>query len=56
MIQLFFKLLNFIDLKQITRTYCPDCAIIEGILSYYPELRKELDIVYVDLKPQERLL
>jgi hypothetical protein len=43
MIQLFLLNPNFIDPKQITREklyYCPDCAIIEGVLSYYPELRK----------------
>ena len=30
--------------------YCPDCVFIEGLLSYYPQLRSELDISYVDFK------
>ena len=28
--------------------YCPDCAFLEGVLSYYPQLRNQLDIRYVD--------
>ena len=28
--------------------YCPDCAQIEGVLSYFPALRRGLDIRYVD--------
>ena len=28
--------------------FCPHCAIIEGLLSYYPMLRNELEIHYVD--------
>lgn len=28
--------------------YCPDCAMMEGVLSYYPELRQKLDIRYID--------
>ncbi len=27
---------------------CPDCAMMEGYLAYYPHLREALDIVYVD--------
>lgn len=27
---------------------CPDCAMMEGYLAYYPHLRDALDIVYVD--------
>lgn len=57
MIQLFLLKPNFIDPKadkKGTLYYCPDCAIIEGILSYYPDLRKELDIVYVDFTTPRR--
>jgi len=33
--------------------YCPESAFIEGILSYYPELRERLDVRYVDFtKPR----
>ena len=53
MIQLFLLNPDFTDQKADNKGklyYCPDCAIIEGILSYYPELKKELDIVYVDFE------
>jgi len=28
--------------------HCPECAIIEGILAYHPNVRYELDVQYVD--------
>lgn len=28
--------------------YCPDCALIEGVLSYYPHIRQQIDIRYID--------
>lgn len=28
--------------------YCPDCASIEGLLSYYPRLRSALEVSYLD--------
>lgn len=28
--------------------YCPDCAQISGVLGYFPQLRYQLDIRYVD--------
>lgn len=31
-----------------TQYYCPDCAFIEGVLAYCPELRERLEIHYVD--------
>jgi len=30
------------------RYYCPDCAFLEGVLGYCPELRGQLDIRLVD--------
>lgn len=27
--------------------YCPDCAIVEGALAYYPQLREALDVRHV---------
>lgn len=27
--------------------FCGECAMVEGMLSFYPQLRKELDIHYV---------
>lgn len=28
--------------------YCPDCAFLEGVLAYHPELRARLDVRYID--------
>jgi len=28
--------------------FCPECALIEGLLSYYPQLARELDVQRVD--------
>jgi hypothetical protein len=28
--------------------YCPDCATLEGLLSFYPKLRDAMDVQYVD--------
>lgn len=37
--------------------YCPDCAIIEGVLSYYPQLRHVIDIRHVDFpRPRAALV
>jgi len=30
--------------------YCPECIAIEGLLSYFPKLRDDLDVVYVDFQ------
>lgn len=30
--------------------YCPPCTLIEGVLSFYPELRQKLEVNYVDFK------
>lgn len=33
--------------------YCPECALVEGMLSYYPKLRHKLEVHYVDFpKPR----
>ncbi len=49
--QLFLLNPNFIDSKVDNLGhlyYCSQCATVEGILAYYPELREKLDIQYVD--------
>lgn len=28
--------------------FCPNCALIEGILSYYPQLKDEIEVTRVD--------
>lgn len=30
------------------RYFCPDCVMIEGLLSYYPRLLDELEVKYVN--------
>lgn len=41
------------DFKDINRNaenkyFCPPCTLIEGLLSFYPRLRNELEVQYVD--------
>lgn len=37
--------------------YCPDCAFIEGVLSYYPKLREQIDIRYIDFpRPRKEIV
>ena len=49
-----FKDLNRGDDK---RYFCPDCVMIEGLLSYYPRLTKELDVKYVNFaRPRQALV
>ncbi|NBP69305.1 MAG: DUF3088 family protein [Cytophagia bacterium] len=37
--------------------YCPHCAFIEGVLAYYPKLRNEVDIEYVDFpRPRNKII
>jgi hypothetical protein len=37
--------------------YCPGCAQLEGLLSYAPQLRGLLDVVYVDFpRPRAQLI
>jgi hypothetical protein len=48
---LFLLKADFIDDAQPgTHFVCPECVFLEGLLSYYPRLRKSLEIVYVDFK------
>ena len=30
--------------------YCPQNALIEGVLKYYPDLEKKIEIQYIDFK------
>ena len=36
--------------------YCPECAIIEGILMYYPQLRHHLQIIYINYPRPRKIL
>lgn len=57
--KLFLLKPDFKDLKRgdDLSYFCPDCAIIEGLLSYYPRLRTELEVHYVDfIRPRQALI
>lgn len=37
--------------------FCPDSALVEGLLSFYPRLREQLDIHYVDFpRPRQAIV
>jgi hypothetical protein len=37
--------------------YCPECALVEGLLSYYPKLRHKLEVHYLDFpRPRAALV
>jgi hypothetical protein len=37
--------------------YCPQCALIAGIIKYYPQLEASLEIIYVDFeRPREAII
>ncbi|MHB8908483.1 MAG: DUF3088 family protein [Syntrophales bacterium] len=43
---------NFID--QGKSYFCPGCAQVEGMLSFYPALREKIDVHYIEF-PRPRL-
>ncbi|MFA5328648.1 MAG: DUF3088 family protein [Prolixibacteraceae bacterium] len=50
------------DFQDVSRAdgknyFCPECSPIEGLLSYYPQLRNELEVHYVDYnRPRKALV
>lgn len=47
---------DFVDGVE-TGFYCPECAEINGVLHYYPKLRHQLDIRYVDFtRPRPEII
>jgi len=39
------------------RYFCPDCVMLEGLLSYYPRLSNELEVKYVNFaRPRQVLI
>lgn len=36
--------------------YCPDCAIVEGVLAYYPQLGEAIDVRHVDFPRPRRAI
>jgi hypothetical protein len=46
---------NFIDEGKVY--FCPGCAQVEGMLSYYPALREKIEIRYIEFpRPRPSLI
>lgn len=60
MTKLFLLKPDFTDSKiddKGNRYFCPECASVLGIIKYYPQLEKLLDIEYVDFKrPRKEII
>jgi hypothetical protein len=57
--KLFLLKADFKDLSRgdDKRYFCPDCVMIEGLLSYYPRLNDELEVKYVNFaRPRQVLI
>lgn len=56
--QLFLLPPLFADAKAGTgRFHCPECAQVEGLLSYFPFLRARIDVSYVDFpRPRSEVI
>jgi len=57
--KLFLLKADFLDASRSDgkRYFCPDCVMLEGLLSYYPRLRDELDVQYVNFaRPRQVLI
>lgn len=40
-----------------TRYFCPYCALVNGVLCYYPELNEMLEVHYVDFeRPRTKII
>lgn len=50
--KLFLLKPDFQDINQSAENnyFCPPCTLIEGLLSFYPRLRNELEVHYVDFE------
>jgi len=39
------------------RYFCPDCVMLEGLLSYYPRLSSEIEVKYVNFaRPRQTII
>jgi hypothetical protein len=57
--KLFLLKSSFVDKQGVLPKqlyYCPSCAMIEGILTYYPDLKKQLKIHYVEFERPRRMI
>ncbi|SDQ75873.1 DUF3088 family protein [Flagellimonas zhangzhouensis] len=52
MAKLFLLKPDFSDknMDENAKFYCPSCAQILGVITYYPVLKEKLDIIYIDFK------
>jgi len=39
-----------VKLNADSKYFCPNCAVIEGILSYYPHLKNDIEVIRVDFQ------
>lgn len=40
-----------------SRFYCPHCAMINGVINYYPKLKELVEIIYIDFeRPRNQLV
>ncbi len=57
MTEILFLLRSSLEVRETSGRYCPDCALIEGVLAYHPALRQALDIRYVDFaRPRQAIV
>jgi hypothetical protein len=60
MAKLFLLKPDFVDIKidnEDKLYYCPQCAMISGIIKYYPQLETVLEINYVDFqRPRKAII
>jgi glutaredoxin len=59
MTKLFLLKHDFTDsnLDKVEKKYfCPYCAMIEGILNYYPHIKESIEIQYVDFKKPRKAI
>jgi hypothetical protein len=56
--KLFLLKADFEDLNRADgkKYFCPECSPIEGLLSYYPRLRNEIEVHYVDFTRPRKIL
>ena len=59
MTKLFLLTPNFPDkkLSESDLYFCPDCAMIEGVLKYYPKIKEKIEIIYVEFEtPRQEII
>ncbi len=50
--KLFLLKPDFLDanMDKNAKFYCPSCAQVLGIITYYPQLKEKLEIIFIDFK------